>query len=65
MPKYHDRGRNVVQGAKEPRPKGGRQIARFGASGALTGAKAPLSGTLLPKQAICRSQFAAIYESMT
>jgi len=41
------------------------QIARFGASGALTGAKAPLSRTLLPKQAICRSQLAAIYESMT
>ena len=65
MPKYHDRRRNVVQGAKEPRPKGGRQIARFGASGTLTGAKAPLSGTLLPKQSICRSQLAAIYEFMT
>ena len=65
MPKYQDRRRNAVQWTKEPRPKGGRQIARFGASGALTGAKAPLSGTLLTKQAICRSQLAAIYESMT
>ena len=65
MPKHRDRRRNVVQGAKEPRPKGGRQIACFGASGALTGAKAPLSRPFLPKQAICRSQFAAIYESMT
>jgi len=65
MPKHHDRRRNAVQWAKEPRPKGGRQIARFGASGALTGAKAPQSGTLLPKQAICRSQRAAIYEFMT
>ena len=65
MPKHHDRRRDVVQGAKEPRPKRGRQIAGFGASGTLTGAKAPLSGTLLPKQAICRSQLAAIYEFMT
>ena len=65
MPKHHDRRRNVVQGAKKPRPERGRQIAGFGASGALTGAKAPLSGTLLPKQAICRSQLAAIYEFMT
>ena len=65
MPKHHDRRRNVVQGAKEPRPKRGRQIARFGVPGARTGAKAPLSGTLLPKRAICRSQLAAIYEFMT
>ena len=65
MPKHHDRRRNAVQRAKEPRPEGGRQIARFGASGALTGAKAPLSRTFLAKQAICRSQLAAIYESMT
>ena len=65
MPKHHDRRRNAVQRTKEPRPKGGRQIARFGAPGALTRAKAPLSGTLLPKQAICRSQLAAIYEFMT
>ena len=65
MPKHHDRRRNAVQWTKEPRPKGGRQIARFGAPGALTGAKAPLSGTLLPEQAICRSQLAAIYESIT
>jgi hypothetical protein len=65
MPKHHDRQRDAVQWTKEPRPKGGRQLARFGASGVLTGAKAPLSGTLLPKQAICRSQLAAIYESMT
>ena len=65
MPKHHDRRRNAVQWTKEPRPKGGRQIARFGAPGALTGAKAPLSGTLLSEQAICRSQLAAIYESMT
>jgi hypothetical protein len=40
MPMHHDRRRDAVQRAKEPRPKGGRQIARFGASGALTGAKA-------------------------
>ena len=64
MPKHHDRRRNAVQRTKEPRPKGGRQIARFGAPGALTGAKAPLSGTLLLKQAISRSQLAAIYEFM-
>ena len=64
MPKHHDRRRNAVQRTKEPRPKGGRQIARFGAPGALTGAKAPLSGTLLAKQTICRSQLAAIYEFM-
>ena len=65
MPKHHDRRRDVVQGAKEPRPKRGRQIAGFGASGTLTGAKAPLSRPLLPKQAICRSQLAVIYEFMT
>jgi len=64
MPKHHDRRRDAVQRAKKPRPKRGRQIARFGASGALTGAKAPQSGTLLPKRAICRSQRAAIYESV-
>ncbi len=40
MPKHHDRRRDAVQGAKEPRPKGGRQIAGFGAAGALTGARA-------------------------
>ena len=65
MPKHHDQRRNVAQGAKEPRPKRGRQIARFGAPGALTGAKAPHLRTLLPKQAICRSQLAAIYEYIT
>ena len=65
MSQYHDRRRDADQEAKEPRPKGKRQIARFGASGALTGAKTPLSDTLLPKQTICRSQLAAIYESMT
>ena len=65
MPKHHDRRLDAVQGAKEPRPKGDRQIARFGASGALTGAKAPLSRPFLPKQAICRAQLAAIYEFMT
>ena len=65
MPRHHDRRRNAVQRTKEPRPKGDRQIARFGASGARTGAKAPLSGTLLPKQSICRSQLAANYEFMT
>jgi len=65
MPKHHDRRRNAVRLTQEPRPNGGRQIARFGAPGALTGAKAPLSRTLLPKQAICRSQLAAIYEFMT
>ncbi len=65
MPKHHDRRRGAVQGAKEPRLKWGRQIACFGASGALTGAKAPHLRTLLPKQDIYRSQGAAIYEFMT
>ncbi len=65
MPKHHDRRRDVVQGAKEPRPKSGRQMTRFGASCALTGALAPLSRPFLPQRAIRRSQFAAIYESMT
>ena len=65
MPKHHDRRRDAVRWANEPRPKRDRQIARFGAPGALTGAKAPLSRTFLAKQAICRSQLAAIYESMT
>ena len=37
----------------------------FDASGTLTGAFAPLSRPFLPKQAIWRSQFAAIYEFMT
>ena len=55
----------LSSGQKNHAPKGGRQIARFGASEALTGAKAPLSGTLLPKQSICRSQLAANYEFMT
>ncbi|PPR59225.1 MAG: hypothetical protein CFH04_02044 [Alphaproteobacteria bacterium MarineAlpha3_Bin3] len=40
-------------------------MARFGASGALTGALAPLSRPFLPKRAICRSQFISIYEFMT
>ncbi len=65
MPKHHDRRLDVVQGTKEPRPERGRHMARFGASGTLTGAMAPLSGPFLPKRAMCRSQFAAIYESMT
>ena len=65
MPKHHDRRQDEVQRAKEPRPEEGRQIARFGASGALTGALAPLSRSFLPKRAICRSQLIAIYESMT
>ncbi len=65
MPKHHDRRQGEVQWAKEPRPGRGRQMARFGASGTLTGAKAPLSRPFLPKRAVCRSQFAAIYEFMT
>jgi len=40
-------------------------MARFGASGALTGATAPLSHTFLPERAIRRSQLAAICEFMT
>ena len=65
MPKHHDRRPDDVQWTKEPRPKRGRQMARFGASGALTGALAPLSRPFLPKWAICRSQFISIYEFMT
>ena len=65
MPKHHDRRHDAGQWTKEPRPKRGRQMTRFGASGALTGALAPLSRPFLPKRAICRSQFAAIYEFMT
>jgi len=65
MPKHHDRRRDDVQWAKEPRPERGRQMARFSASGALTGALAPLSCPFLPNRAICRSQLAAIYEFMT
>ncbi len=65
MPKHHDRRPNDAQWTKEPRPERGRQMARFGASGTLTGALAPLSRPFLPKQAIGRSQFAAIYEFMT
>ena len=65
MPKHHDRRRDDAQGAKEPRPEWGRQIARFGASGTLTGAMAPLSRSFLPKLAISRSPLAAIYGFMT
>ncbi len=65
MLKHHDQRNDEVQGAKEPRPERGRQMTRFGASGTLTGALAPLSRPFLPERAICRSQFAAIYESMT
>ncbi len=65
MPKHHDRRRNDSQGAKEPRPDWGPQIGRFGASGTLTGALAPLSRPFLPQRTISRSQLAAIYESMT
>ncbi len=65
MPKHHDRRPDDVQWTKEPRPKRGRQMPLFGASGTLTGAKAPLSSPFLPKRAIWRSQFAAIYEFMT
>ena len=65
MPKHHDRRPDDVQWTKEPRPKRGRQMARFGASGALTGALAPLSRLFLPKRAIYRSQFISIYEFMT
>ena len=64
MPKHHDRRLDAVQGAKEPRPERGRRMTRFGASGTLTGALAPLSRPFLPHRAIRRSQFAAIYESM-
>ncbi len=65
MPKHHDRRHDVDPWAKEPCTERGRQMTRFGASGALTGALAPLSRPFLPKRAICRSQFAAIYEFMT
>ncbi len=65
MPKHHDRRRGVDQGAKEPRARRGRRMTRFGASGTLTGAVAPLSRPFLPQRAICRSRLAAIYESMT
>ncbi len=64
MPKHHDRRHDEVQGAKEPRPERGRQMARFGAPRTLTGALAPLPRPFLPKRAIRRSQLAAIYESM-
>ncbi len=65
MPKHHDRRRDKVQGAKEPRPERGRRMTRFGASGTLTGALAPLSRPFLPQRVLCRSRLAAIYESMT
>jgi hypothetical protein len=65
MPMHHDRRRDEVQWAKEPRPEWGRQRARSGASDALTGASAPLSRPFLTERALCRSQFAAIYESIT
>ncbi len=65
MPMYHDRRPDDVQWTKERRPKRGQQMARFGASGVLTGGLAPLSHPFLPKRAIWRSQFAAIYEFMT
>ena len=65
MLEHHDRRGDDAQWTKEPRPKRGRHRTRFGASGTLTGALAPLSRPFLPKRAICRSQFAAIYEFMT
>ncbi len=65
MPKHHDRRPDDAQWAKEPRPKRGRHMVRFGASGALTGALAPLSRPFLPKRTICRSQLISIYEFMT
>ncbi len=63
MPKHHDRRHGGVQGAKEPRSRSPR-IPRFGVSGALTGAWAPLSRPFLPQREIHRSQSAAIYEFM-
>ncbi len=65
MPKHHDRRRDEVQCTKEPRPKRGRRISRFGASGTLTGALARLSRPFLPQRDVRRSQSAAIYEFMT
>ena len=65
MPKHHDRRLDVVRWAKEPRALRGWRMTRFGASGTLTGALAPLSGPFLPHRAICRSPLAAIYESTT
>ncbi len=65
MQKHHDRRHDVDQWAKEPCPERGRLMARFGASGTLTGALAPLSRPFLPQRAIRRSRLAAIYESMT
>ena len=65
MPKHHDRRRDDGQWAKGPRPDWGRRISRFGASGTLTGALAPLSRSFLPQRDIRRSPLAAIYEFMT
>ncbi len=65
MPKHHDRRPDGAQWTKEPRPERGRQMDRFGASGTLTGAMAPLSRPFLPKRSICRSQLISIYEFMT
>ena len=55
MPKHHDRRRNAVQWTKEPRPNGGRQIACFGASEALTGGDIAQSGVWHLNQAATRS----------
>ena len=65
MPEHHDRRHDVDQWAKEPCPERGRLMTCFGAPGPLTGALAPLSCPFLPKRAIRRSHFAAIYEFMT
>ncbi len=53
------------RGQKNHAPLRGRQRSRCGASGTLSGAKAPLSGPFLPQRLLCRSQRAAIYEFMT
>ena len=60
MPKHHDRRPDADPWTKEPRPKRGRHSARFGASGTLTGALAPLSRPFLPKRALCRSRLISI-----
>ena len=65
MPRYHDRRLGAVQGAKEPRPKGGRQIAGFGRRVPDSGVFAPVRAPDAPKRAICRPQLAAIYGPMT
>ena len=64
MPMHHDRRRDAVQWAKEPRPEKGSSDGPFRRVRCAHRGGARLSHPFLPKQAICRSQLAAIYESM-